>query len=78
MSATLSIIVQTAVTKRSDARLLVFKACWERIARYFARRTAVASLRELDDHTLRDIGLARFQIEAAVAGFITLPNRARM
>ena len=58
------------------SRLL--SACCEGIARYFVRRAAIASLRELDDRALRDIGLARSQIEAAVHGFITAPGRARM
>ena len=66
------------MTEESGARFQVFKACGERIVRYFVSRAAVASLRELDDLALRDIGLSRFQIESAVAGFITLPNRARM
>jgi len=38
----------------------------------------MASLRELDDRALRDIGLARSQIEAAVHGFMTAPNRGRI
>ena len=50
---------------------------WEGIARYFFRRAAIARLRELDDRALRDIGLTRSQIEAAVHGFTTAPNRAR-
>jgi uncharacterized protein YjiS (DUF1127 family) len=50
----------------------------DRIARYFVRRTAIACLCELDDRALRDIGLVRSQIEAAVHGFMTAPDRARM
>jgi uncharacterized protein YjiS (DUF1127 family) len=38
----------------------------------------MASLRELDDRALRDIGLARSQIEAAVHGFMPPPNRGRI
>ena len=56
------------------SRLLV-GAC-ERIAGYFGRRTAIACLHELDDRALRDIGLGRFQIEAAVYGRITLSGQA--
>ena len=48
------------------------------IAGYFVRRTAIATLRELDDRALRDIGLARSQIEAAVHGFVPLPDQGRM
>ena len=78
MSATLSTLVRPARTKSSGANLWILNACWEGIARYFVRRAAMESLRELDDHALRDIGLARSQIEAAVHGFMTAPNRARM
>jgi uncharacterized protein YjiS (DUF1127 family) len=77
MSATLPIIVRSAKTKSPGTGLRIF-ACSERIARYFVRRAALANLREFDDCALRDIGLARSQIEAAVDGFMTAPNRARI
>jgi uncharacterized protein YjiS (DUF1127 family) len=48
------------------------------MVRYFVCRTAVATLHELDDRALRDIGLSRSQIEAAVHGFVTLSDQARM
>jgi uncharacterized protein YjiS (DUF1127 family) len=78
MSATLSTIVRPAGAKSPGASLRIFNACWAGIARYFVHRAAIASLRELDDSALRDIGLARSQIEAAVRGFMTAPNRARI
>ena len=78
MSATLSTIVRPAVTKRANAFAQIFSACCDGIARYFVRRAAIATLRELDDRALRDIGIARSQIEAAVHGFITLPDQGRM
>jgi len=56
------------------SRLLV-GAC-ERIAGYFGRRTAIACLHELDDRALRDIGIGRYQIEAAVYGLITFSGHA--
>ena len=37
---------------------------------------AIACLRDLDDRQLRDIGLARSQIEAAVYGLITISGHA--
>ena len=77
MSATLSTLVRPAGTKTPGAFLRTFNACWQRIARYCVRRAAIASLRELDDEALRDIGIARSQIEAAVYGFVTNPNPAR-
>ena len=78
MSATLSTIVRPAETASSGARLRILSACWQGIVRYFVRRAAIASLRELDDHALRDIGLARTQIEAAVRGFMTASSRGRI
>ena len=78
MSATLSTIVLPAVTKRANSFAQIFSAYCDGIARHFVRRTATATLRELDDRALRDIGIAHSQIEAAVHGFITLPDQGRM
>jgi len=78
MSETLATIVRPEVTKRAKTLAQIFSACWDGIARHFACRTAIATLRELDDRALRDIGIARSQIEAAVHGFITLPDQGRM
>ena len=78
MSASLATIVRPQVTKRANAFTQIFCACWDGIARHFVRRTAIASLSEHDDRALRDIGLERSQIEAAVYGFITLPDQARL
>ena len=78
MPATLSTIVRPAVTKRADPLSRLLSACWEGIARYFVRRAAMASLHELDDRALRDIGLVRSQIEGAVCGFMSLSDQARM
>jgi uncharacterized protein YjiS (DUF1127 family) len=38
------------------------------IVTYFARRQAIQTLSELDDRALRDIGIDRSRIEAAVRG----------
>jgi uncharacterized protein YjiS (DUF1127 family) len=46
----------------------------DRFANYLVRRAAIVSLHELDDRALRDIGLQRSQIDAAVRGFIRLPR----
>jgi uncharacterized protein YjiS (DUF1127 family) len=78
MSATLATIVRPEVTKRANTFAQIFSACCDGIARHFVRRTAIATLRELDDRALWDIGIARSQIEAAVDGFITLPDQGRM
>lgn len=76
MSAALSTIFTPASTTRSSEFLQFVTAVWRGIARYFAHRSAIASLRELDDRSLQDIGLKRSQIEAAVRGLIT-PSRPR-
>jgi uncharacterized protein YjiS (DUF1127 family) len=78
MSATLSTIVRPSVRKRPGAFSRLLNACCDGIAGYFFRRDAIATLREFDDRALRDIGLSRSQIEAAVYGFITPSDQARM
>jgi len=71
MSATLA-----AISRPAFVRLL---GAWRAaIARHFVRRAAVASLRELDDHVLRDIGLERSQIKAAACGRVALSGQGRM
>ena len=77
MSAILATLVRPAVTKRPGGFSRRLGAWRDGIARHFVRRAAIASLRELDDHVLRDIGLERSQIEAAAYGFITLSDQAR-
>ena len=71
MSVTLSPLVQPAPTNSLGAPLRISNASTDGIARYFGRRAAIAELRELDDRALDDIGLTRFQIEAAVYGVVT-------
>jgi uncharacterized protein YjiS (DUF1127 family) len=55
---------------RRPLRLLWHAACalWRAAARWMARRQAVRELHALDDRSLRDIGLGRSEIEAAVRG----------
>jgi uncharacterized protein YjiS (DUF1127 family) len=77
MSATLVTIARPAGAKLPATVSRICVACWDAVAGYFVRRTAIATLRELDDRALRDIGLARSQIEAAVHGFIPLPEQGR-
>jgi uncharacterized protein YjiS (DUF1127 family) len=78
MFVILSILLSPGVTRRARAFAKLFSAFCDGIARYFVCRSAIASLRELDDRALRDIGLVRSQIEAAVQGFITPFDQARM
>ena len=75
MPAILSTIVLPAVTKGPSAFFRLLSAACERTAGYLGRRTAMACLHDLDDRALQDIGLARFQIEAAVHGLITLSGQ---
>jgi uncharacterized protein YjiS (DUF1127 family) len=45
---------------------------------YWDRRAAIKALRQLDDRALRDIGLARCNIEAAVGGGALNPEMGRL
>jgi uncharacterized protein YjiS (DUF1127 family) len=72
----LSTIVLPAVTKGHDAFSRVLSASVDGAAGYLGRRSTIACLRYLDDRALRDIGLARFQIEAAVHGHLAASGRA--
>ena len=78
MSATLSTLFQPAVTVRPGRYVRrLFHAWAHDIAHYFGRRAALQRLGELNDRELRDIGLTRGQVEAAVHGFITRSDRTR-
>ena len=76
MPAILSTVVLPAVTKGPSAFFRLLSAACEGTAGYLGRRTAIACLHGLDDRALQDIGLARFQIEAAVYGLIPLSGQA--
>jgi uncharacterized protein YjiS (DUF1127 family) len=79
MSATLSTLFRPAVTVRPGGYVRrLFHAWAGDIAHYFDRRAALKRLGEFNDRELRDIGLTRGQIEAAVCGFMTRPDRARI
>jgi uncharacterized protein YjiS (DUF1127 family) len=75
MSTTLSTFFQPAVAVRPGRYVRRLFYAWARdIAHYFVRRAALKRLREFNDRELRDIGLARGQIEAAVYGFVSRPE----
>ncbi len=78
MSATSVTIARPAAEKQPGKISGLFASAWDVVAGYVVRRTAIATLRELDDRALRDIGIARSEIEGVVQGFISLPDRARM
>jgi uncharacterized protein YjiS (DUF1127 family) len=74
----LSTLFQPAVTVRPGRYVRRLFHVWARdIAHYFGRRAARKRLHELNDRELRDIGLSRGEIEAAVYGFISGPDRGR-
>jgi uncharacterized protein YjiS (DUF1127 family) len=78
MSATLVTIIRPAPAKRPAIVSRICLACWDALAGHVVRRSAIATLRELDDRALADIGIARSQIEAAVHGLVALPGQGRM
>jgi uncharacterized protein YjiS (DUF1127 family) len=78
MSTTFSAVARSAVAKRPATVSRICVAAWDVLAGYVVRRSAITTLHELDDRALRDIGIARGQIEAAVRGLIALPDRGRM
>jgi uncharacterized protein YjiS (DUF1127 family) len=73
----MSAIISTDIRPRAASLSRLLGAYCDRIARHFSHRAAVARLREFDDGALRDIGLARSEIEAAVHGLITRSGRAK-
>jgi uncharacterized protein YjiS (DUF1127 family) len=78
MSTTLSTLFQPAVTVRPGRYVRKLFYAWARdIARSYDRRTALKRLSELSDRELQDIGLARGELEAAVCGSLTRPDRGR-
>ena len=68
MTALLSTIAQHLLAPEPAKALRLLGTCRGAIARYFARREALAQLRQADDAVLQDIGLTRAQIEPAVRG----------
>jgi uncharacterized protein YjiS (DUF1127 family) len=77
MSATLITIARPAAAKPTTfSRICV--AAWDAVAGYLVRRSAITTLGELDDRALRDIGISRSQIEAAVHGLTPSAERGRL
>ena len=68
MTALLSMLARPLLANEPGNTLRRLGACRGAIARYFARRDALAQLIECDDALLQDIGLTRSQIEPAVRG----------
>ncbi len=78
MTALLSTIARPMVAWTPAAPSRLLRACCDSVARYFARRDALARLREFSDTELADIGLTRSQIEPAIHGRpVSLPEWPR-
>lgn len=75
MSASSSTLVRLAGRKSPGVVSRFLAACRQGMTRAVARRRAIAHLRELDAEGLRDIGLHRYEIEAAVRGLEARPGR---
>ena len=78
MSATISNIVRPTARIAPGTLTQALSAGWDVLVGYFVRRAASATLRELDDRALQDIGIARTEIEAAVCGLVTPFDREDM
>jgi uncharacterized protein YjiS (DUF1127 family) len=79
MSMTPLTIFRPATARSSGASLRrLLDALTHEIVRYFVCRAAIKTLRDLSDHELRDIGLVRSQIAAAVHGAMPRRNRTRL
>jgi uncharacterized protein YjiS (DUF1127 family) len=79
MSAMLSTLFRPAITVRPGRYVRRLLHAWAGdIAHYLGRRAALKRLSELSDRELQDIGLTRGELEAAVYGSMTRPDRGRL
>jgi uncharacterized protein YjiS (DUF1127 family) len=63
-----SLLQCTAIKRAKDLRGEFLRGLWRQIRSWHQRRAALGQLRALDDAALKDIGLHRSGIEAAVLG----------
>ena len=66
-AAGLGFTAQTIGMRVKILRAAYFRGLWRQILAWYQAREAMAQLRSLDDAALKDIGLHRSGIEAAVA-----------
>ena len=77
MTTTFSAAAQTAISGSSGGLARRIEGWAYALVTYWDRRVAIKTLRGLDDRALRDIGIVRSQIEAAVGGALN-PDMARL
>jgi uncharacterized protein YjiS (DUF1127 family) len=70
MSATSSKIDRPTIGLTPATFTKLARVCCDVVVGHFIRRAAIASLHELDNRALRDIGLRRTEFKAAVHGLI--------
>ncbi|WP_375788985.1 DUF1127 domain-containing protein [Bradyrhizobium sp. Pha-3] len=68
MTTISSATASPARSSTMSALLRLLRTSGDALATYWVRREAIKTLRQLDDRTLRDIGISRCQIEPAVTG----------
>jgi uncharacterized protein YjiS (DUF1127 family) len=61
-------MVRRVVARARAYRAAAIRDLFRRLFGWMSRRAAIAQLRALDDRMLKDIGLSRGEIEAAVRG----------
>ena len=72
MSAISSAAAAPARSSMLGGLLRLLRVWGDALATHWVRREAIKTLRQLDDRTLRDIGISRCQIEPAVTGDLNL------
>jgi uncharacterized protein YjiS (DUF1127 family) len=68
---------QPAITGTPGGFTRWIGVCAHALVAYWDRRAAIKALRKLDDRALRDIGISRCHIEAAVGGALN-PEMGRL
>ncbi|MFL6836873.1 MAG: DUF1127 domain-containing protein [Bradyrhizobium sp.] len=68
MTTIFSPVAQPAISESSGGLIRWIEGWASALVTYWDRRAAIKALQRLDDRALRDIGLSRCHIEAAVGG----------
>ncbi len=70
-----SLLLRLAMERAQATRTEYLRGLWRQVRGWWQARTAIAQLRALDDDALKDIGLHRSGIEAAVVKEPTVAAR---